>query len=282
MADLPSFIEMRFPEKYGRPVRGGPEFQTVVNITSGGREKRNIGWDEFISRYSIAHLIKKEEPFREIQAFHVNMRGRGIGFRHKDILDFQATLSVIGIGDDTQTPFQLVQRYGVLLKGQARAGGASTIQLATDHPEFSLYNSNSSFVGNYIQIVGGAGAGQARLVSSYNGSSKTVTVAQAWTTPPDATSLYEIEVVAYDKPRLKPVAGTITIFDHDGASISASVAVTTGLVTPTANWPLDQVIRATFQFDVPVRFDQDFQNASFSSINSRNWPNIGLQEILNP
>ena len=77
-------------------------------------------------------------------------------------------------------------RYSQL--GTAQAGGALTITLSGNAPSLSnLLN------GYYVKIVSGTGvAGESRLISAYNGTTKVATVAPAWTTNPDATTVYEI------------------------------------------------------------------------------------------
>lgn len=43
-----------------------------------------------------------------------------------------------------------------------------------------------------LHLVGGAGLGQTRTITAYNGYIKLAIVDSAWATPPDATSIYEI------------------------------------------------------------------------------------------
>lgn len=74
--------------------------------------------------------------------------------------------------------------------GTAQAGGASTITLATStSPTDDFYN--DKFV---VTITGGTGNGQRRAITDYVGSTKVATVGSAWTTNPDATSTYRVEV----------------------------------------------------------------------------------------
>jgi hypothetical protein len=69
----------------------------------------------------------------------------------------------------------------------AQAGGASTITLASNSDA-----TNGWYVGLYVAITSGTGAGQIRKVASYVGSTKIATLETAWTTQPDATSVYNI------------------------------------------------------------------------------------------
>lgn len=76
-----------------------------------------------------------------------------------------------------------------LIKGAtAQAGGASTITLAAAGSSAT----DGYYVGYYVAITSGTGAGQIRKVISYVGSTKVATLESAWTTPPDATSVYNI------------------------------------------------------------------------------------------
>lgn len=70
-----------------------------------------------------------------------------------------------------------------VLTGTAQAGSSNTIQLAAGTPD-EIEN------GYLIIIDSGTGAGQFRIVSGWDNSTKTVTVSVNWTTPPDNTSVY--------------------------------------------------------------------------------------------
>lgn len=76
----------------------------------------------------------------------------------------------------------------VIRGGTAQGGAAGTITLdagasATDH----LYE------GALVQITGGTGAGQERLITGYVGSTKVATVDRNWATNPDNTSVFELK-----------------------------------------------------------------------------------------
>jgi|GEM_PF-2100003 len=68
--------------------------------------------------------------------------------------------------------------------GTATAGGANTL---TDSGKAWSVNGHA---GRAAKIVGGTGAGQSRRIASNTATQLTVTV--NWTTPPDATSQYQI------------------------------------------------------------------------------------------
>jgi hypothetical protein len=75
--------------------------------------------------------------------------------------------------------------------GTATAGAASTITLP------STFNAtDGAYNGLTITITSGTGAGQVRTISGYVGSTKVATVSTAWTTTPDATSVFAISGVS--------------------------------------------------------------------------------------
>jgi len=70
--------------------------------------------------------------------------------------------------------------------GTAQAWAAATITLATTAPAVT-----DAYVGHTIFISSGTGIGQARLITAY-ANTRIATVSPAWTTVPDATSVYEV------------------------------------------------------------------------------------------
>lgn len=67
----------------------------------------------------------------------------------------------------------------------AQAGATGTITL-----DASASATNDLYKDNYICILSGTGAGQTRLVTAYNGSTKIATITPSWTTNPDNTSVF--------------------------------------------------------------------------------------------
>lgn len=69
----------------------------------------------------------------------------------------------------------------------AQAGAAATITL-----DASASSVNGFYVGTWLRIASGTGAGQYAQITGYVGSTKVATVDHNWTTVPDATSAFEI------------------------------------------------------------------------------------------
>ena len=75
----------------------------------------------------------------------------------------------------------------VSVVAQAQSGAAGTITLTAGASAVTDF-----YKGQVIVIYTGTGAGQARVVTAYNGSTKVASVSPNWATAPDATSWYVI------------------------------------------------------------------------------------------
>lgn len=75
----------------------------------------------------------------------------------------------------------------VIRSGTAQAGGASTLTLdASASGTTDFYKHALAF------LRSGTGAGQARLVASYNGTTKVATIEPAWAAIPDSTTVFDL------------------------------------------------------------------------------------------
>jgi hypothetical protein len=92
------------------------------------------------------------------------------------------------IGTDSKlisTPSWLGEGYAAFATGTATAGGASTLTNSA-----KTWTTNQ-WANSQVRIVSGTGAGQIRTIASNTGT--VLTTSAAWTTNPDATSVYNIE-----------------------------------------------------------------------------------------
>ena len=67
---------------------------------------------------------------------------------------------------------------------------SSNTIIVEENPSTSLSWGANFWVGKYIEITGGTGAGQVRNVTAYNSGTQTATVEPAWSTALDTTSKY--------------------------------------------------------------------------------------------
>ncbi len=78
----------------------------------------------------------------------------------------------------------------------------------------------------------------------------------------------------------KPVAGSVMVYKNAVLQTTGvSVDTTSGLVTFTVPPTAGQLISASFQFDVPVRFDTDRLSATLDAYGVHSWLDIALIEV---
>lgn len=122
---VPVFVDVRLPEYIEAGAQGGPGFNTTVKSLSSGDEKRNVNWEQAKCKYDISYGVKSPNDLRTIVAFFYARRGRAVGFRFKDWVDFFAFEQVIGTGDGTKTEFQLIKTYGDYVRTITKPAGGT-------------------------------------------------------------------------------------------------------------------------------------------------------------
>lgn len=125
--------------------------------------------------------------------------------------------------------------------GTAQAGSTSTtIRLAT-----GASTTDNIYNGMYVLITSGTGSGQTRQITSYVGSTRTATVSQAWTTTPDATSVYSVQIfstLSVGQYIFASPQGRVKIIEYTSATVVNAVTEfpffsTTAIAT--GNWTLE-------------------------------------------
>lgn len=85
--------------------------------------------------------------------------------------------------------------------------------------------------------------------------------------------------IVYYRKITKPVISTVRVFINDIESKDFNINLTTGLITLNTVPEVNTSIKANFEFDVPVRFENDIMEITMNSINSGNVKEITLIEI---
>lgn len=136
--------------------------------------------------------------------------------------------NVIQINDDATGAAKMQRYWSTLESGTATGGSTANITL---NGASSVHN---FYIGDVILITGGTGAGQARQVQNYNGSSKVCVVNTNWSTQPDDTSQY---LIIPGDWYLSIVAGVQDdTLSADALSADAIAAIQAGLATPESVW----------------------------------------------
>lgn len=187
-----AFHEVSLPQAISYGSEGGPGWNTSIVQTSSGAEERVTYWDRPKYSFDVSFELRDLTDIDSLVAFCNARRGSTYGFRFKDPWDFTSATDnrstpadtdvQIGIGDASETTFQLVKLY-------TDAGGTTT------------------------------------------------------------------------RPIEKPVSGTVVISLDNVNTTAFSVDTTTGIVTMNSAPGSNVVVRAGYQYDVPVRFGEGTEKA---------------------
>ena len=200
------FYEINFPENISIKSKYYIEYNTNINKSKNGREQRISNTEEPLLYYNIVSGIKTKDDIDSIIKLFKLVKGRAIGFRFKDWLDYSVKNQTIGIGDGETKEFQLIKSY---------------------------------------------------------------------------TTALNDENITHIRKITKPVKSTVDIFVNGvNYNNNLNIDYTSGKIVFNNPVAINEVITANFEFDVPVRFDNDTLEISMRNVNSGELNNIKLVEII--
>lgn len=106
-----AFHDDRLPEIIESGAEYGPRFNTSVQVTTGGRERRVAYWSNPKYEGSIGTGLGDDTSLAAGLAFFHARQGRLHTFPFKDWSDFTATTQTLGTGDGTTTAFTVRKAY---------------------------------------------------------------------------------------------------------------------------------------------------------------------------
>jgi len=116
----------------------------------------------------------------------------------------------------------------------------------------------------FYTCAGQWGAFRFQDLVDFNAVSESFPVAVGTLTPAQLIKTYTFGPQSAVRQIQAPVSGSVTVLDSDGiTSIAGTCDYTTGLFTPTSNWPHSTAIWSG-KFDVWVRFMSDY--GSFTAV----------------
>ncbi len=133
----------------------------------------------------------------------------------------------------------------------------------------------------FFRNVKGAGYGfRFKDFTDYQAENQYIGVGNGETKEFQLIKAYRVsDNIVYYRKITKPVISTVRVFINDIESKDFNIDLTTGLITLNTAPEIDSTIKASFEFDVPVRFENDIMEITMNSINSGNVKEIILAEI---
>lgn len=283
-----SFIETpRFPDDIAVGSRGGPRFKTRVSQTQAGFEDRNILWSQTRHEYNAIYGVKTEPDFDVVLDFFMAMNGRAHEFRFKDWKDYKScqatsdlsnTDQTIGNGDGSTAAFQLIKKY---------ITGALTYQRTIKKPVSGT---------TVVSIDGVSQTGN----WSVDTTTGIVTFDDLTGSVSGATSASPIEITSTAHGLVTGDSVYLSTFTGDWSALNGARYAVTKTGNDTFTIAVDgsgyaayssnagqfdtipqagEVVKAGFEFDVPVRFDIDFLDISweYAELNAADIPIVEVR-----
>ncbi len=207
---MSSFHDVKFPLPLAFGASGGPSRTTEIITLANGREHRNATHAHSRRRYDAGIGMKSLDDLHSLISFYEARHGELYAFRFRDPMDHKscipsqdisATDQTLGVGDGTQTDFQLVKSY-------SDTGGQ------------------------------------------------------------------------WQRPITKPKPNTVLISVNGQPATGVSVEYLSGVVSFSEAPKAGEIVRAGFEFDVPVRFAVDHLSSALEAFGAGQIVQIPLIEVL--
>lgn len=153
---MSGFDEVRLDLPVAFGARGGPETSVDVVRLASGAEARNARWSGARRRWDAGGVVLGHAEAAQLAAFFEARGGRLRGFRFRDVLDWKscalgeevaATDQEVGVGDGTETSFQLVKAYASWATNWSRTitrPVAGSVSVAVDGVETTAFSVDAS------------------------------------------------------------------------------------------------------------------------------------------
>lgn len=174
----------------GKSMKGAPYNSSakatdfILPYTNNGDLARDYGFDELYNNFNEAKKLGASFFFVLNAQANTPVIAELDNVSEADVIGVTAARKNYGIfGNDIQIGIAESASTTVLDTGTATAGASTTL---TDSGKTWT---ESAYVGKWVRIVSGTGAGQTRRITANTATALTVA---AWTTNPDTTSVYNI------------------------------------------------------------------------------------------
>lgn len=262
--------EVRFPTDIAYGSSGGAGYSTVISQTSSGYETALVNWSKARHKYNATYGPRTMAQLEAVIALFHAVRGRAYGFRFKDWADYKscplaqpvsAFDQAIGNGDGVAVAFLLQKTYVY--------GSESYVRPITKPVAGTVVVSVQNATDNRwsVSTVTGVVTFSADITRSINAITKeaqgkiTFTAAHGLS----AGNTHHVSGVAgmtqINGKRVKVMAVDSPTQVTTDLNTTAYSTYTSGGVIHTIP-QTGEVVRAGFEFDVPVRFDTDVLDIS--------------------
>lgn len=154
---MTEFIESRLLDKVAYGTESGTEYNTQVVTLRSGMTRRNSRWSAPLDRFSVIYnILRPADRELVVRAFRA-CRGRAVGFRFKDPLDYTALNEPLGVALGGSQSLQLVKTYNFGPIAEVRkVSKPVTVQLYANGVEIGGTVDNTSGLVSFSAAAGAA------------------------------------------------------------------------------------------------------------------------------
>lgn len=271
----PSIDEVQFPTGISEGAQGGPSFSTIVVVAGNGIEQRVPLYTHGRYAWNAATGLKSPSDMAQITAFWLARQGRARGFRWKDWDDYQATGEALTITGGPTAQLQKTYTSGAVSYGRVIykpvAGSVTVTRNASPYAAWTLDTTSGVLTWTAINQKAITGITKASSAVITVGASHGFVVGDVVYIA-GVTGMVEINTHIVTVTAIASTTITVNL-DSTGFTTYVSGGTVTKYVQPT------DVVQASFQFDVPVRFDTDQMVMEQTSSQIRSLPTLPVIEL---
>ncbi len=270
------FHEQRFLDCVKFGASGGPTFSTNVVPVRSGVESRNGNWSIARHRYEIGMAARIQSEFMAIKTAYMLCFGRLYGFRWKDWGDYQATVAEgrlqgllagpavgaqgFGYGLPVYQLYKIymlasLATYRRILKPVAgtvvvrRNGSPVTVGVAAGNIAISTTTGQITFVADQTRGISAHTTAASHVFTLASAFSPNLAIGgRIYVTGVTGTAA---DILNGKSHAITNVAGAVITTSTNTNGLTASGGTASYFPQPTDS------LSASFEFDVPVRFDTD-------------------------
>jgi len=271
-----AFLETpRFPTNINFGSPGGPRYRTAIVRLSSGHEQANIEWSAPLHEWNVGFGARTRADLYSLLKFFQAVKGRANKFRYKDWLDYKscaiddaitASDQIISVDSIEQLEFQLIKTYEAGALSMVRTikkPVVGTVRLAIQSVEQINRWSVNTTTG---LITLSANINKSIAAISASGTPQAQTTVAHGLAVDDSVHFSGVGGMTQINGRrgLVTLIVSPTVFEF-GINTSGFSAYTTGGAINTVRQltPAVESVAAGFEFDVPVRFENDNLEVDF-------------------
>jgi len=274
-----SLLKKRFPSKITYKLRREETFEGYVSEGKSGYRIAAAFWDEPLGVWKLAHKLTLAE-FQELDAFFRLVQGATNSFFLMDYYDYIGEDEVFGVGPAEDDEYQLLKRYDDYRASfEIESSNAATDTFTIEGDYSWLFSSGDLF--EVTDVMLGNCAGWYLLSSvDYAGGLTILTVDTDARPVPDnyggGGSLWFERTRTVKHPAQVGRDGsnvTVLVDKYSSGSWSAltedtdyTVDYDTGIVTLSSSLSTGEFLRASFQYDKVVQFEEYALDSRYSNI----------------